>query len=174
MKRSYLKRSNKPMRRTPFKRGVFKPLRRTALRVVGHSTTSELKIEIQSVLRDIAILRDGGCVFRDYKGPMTPSYRSCGGFRKDGGLILQYEHLDTRAKAISFSDTRLGICICQRHHIFYKKQHPDEYYRIVREIIGKERSDLLTRVQNDYTPHKVDLKLELIALKQELKQLQNI
>lgn len=113
--------------------------------------------------------RDGGCVLRHYVGAITPQYRMCGGYRKDGGLILQAEHLNSRSHAVSFSDSRLVVCLCQRHHIFYKKQHPDEFYRIVRRHIGKDRSDLLTRVQEDRSPHKVDLKLELIALKNELK-----
>jgi len=144
-------------------------LRRTKLRVVGHSTTSELKKEIQAVLRQIVIVRDGGCFLRNYTDRIQPSYRLCGGFRNDGELILQAEHLHSRGNALSFSDSRLVVCCCARHHLWYKKQYPDEYYKFAREFIGKERSELLNRVQEDHTPHKVDLKLELIALTQELK-----
>lgn len=152
------------MKRTPLKRSS-KPLKRTKLRLVGHSTTSELKIEIQALLRQIVIKRDGGCVLRNY-----PETGACGGYRKDGELILQAEHLHTRSNAASFADTRLVICLCSRHHIFYKPQHADEYYKIVRKHIGTIRSILLDRVQQDYSPHKVDLKMEKIALEQELKK----
>ncbi len=153
------------MKRTPFKRKAYKPLKRTKIRVAGHSSTSDLKREIQAILRQITTYRDGGCILRHY-----PRTGMCGGHRKDGELILQAEHLHTRSNASSFADTRLVVCLCQRHHIFYKPQHADEYYRIVREHIGKERSDLLTRVQSDYSPHKQDLKMDLLALKQELKK----
>lgn len=145
-----------------------KALRRTKLRIVGHSTTSELRTEIQAVLRQIGILRDGGCFLRFY-----PEAGACGGFTKDGTLILQFEHLHTRANAASFSDSRLGVCICLRHHIYWKPQFSDRYNELAENFIGKERSDLWKRVREDRSPHKIDLKLELIALKQELKTLQN-
>lgn len=149
-------------------------MKRTRIRLVGHSTTTELKNEIQGILRELVLLRDGGCILRHYRDEITPQYRECGCFTNDGVLVLQAEHLHTRASANSFSDSRLVVCLCKRHHIYYKPQHADEYYRIVRKHIGKERSELLDRVQNDFMPHKVDLKLELIALKQELKQYENL
>lgn len=159
------------LKRSPFKQKLCKPLRRTKLRLVGHSSTSELKAEIQGLLREIVIQRDGGCILRHYSLKITHQYQNCGGFRKDGNLILQAEHLHTRSSAASFSDSRLVVCLCQRHHGYYKPQHADEYYRIVKEHIGIERSKLLTAVQNDHTPHKTDLKLELLALKKELETL---
>jgi hypothetical protein len=164
-----MKRST-PLKRTAFKRSTT-PMKRTKLRVAGVSTTADLKKEIQDMLRKIVILRDGGCILRNHSHEITNQYRECGGFRKDGGLILQAEHLHTRSNAASFSDSRLVICICKRHHIYYKPQHADEYYRIVKNHIGKERTQLLERVQNDHRPYKVDLKIELIALEQEYKKL---
>lgn len=171
MKRGTFKKKNwKPLKRTPFTVKAFKPLRRTRLRVAGTSSTSELKREAQSILRAIVISRDKGCILRNYENELNPQYRECGGYRKDGEMILQAEHLHTRSNASSFADTRLVICLCQRHHIYYKPQHSDEYYRIVRKHIGKERSDLLDRVQQDRSPHKQDLRLDILALKQELKK----
>lgn len=158
------------MKRTGFKFKPRKPLRRTPLRVVGHSTTTELKNEIQALLRQIVILRDGGCILRHFKNEINPQYQECGDFRKDGQLILQAEHLHSRNNASSFSDTRLIVCICRRHHIFYKRQYPDEYYKLVKKHIGTIRSILLERVQNDHTPYKIDLKLEKIALEKELQK----
>lgn len=149
------------MKRTGFKPKPRKTLKRTRIRVAGHSTTSELKREIQALLREIVIKRDGGCWLRHY-----PESGACGGRRGDGELILQAEHLHTRSNAASFSDPRLVVCICQRHHIYWKPQHSHRYNELAEKFIGKERAMLWKRVREDHRPHKVDLKLELIALKQ--------
>jgi len=159
------------MKRTPLKtksslnRGTGQ-LRRTKLRVVGHSTALELKRDIQAILRQIVIKRDGGCILRHY-----PESGACGGRRNDGELILQAEHLHTRANSASYADHRLVVCLCQRHHIYWKPQYSDTYYEIVREHIGPERTKLLDAVKNDHRPHKMDWKLEKLALEQELKKI---
>lgn len=142
-------------------------MKRTKLRIAGHSTLSETKRDIQAVLNKIVVARDGGCILRHYAETGLCGSRET----KDGHLILQAEHLHTRANSASYADSRLVVCLCQRHHIFWKPQHSDEYYKIVRKHIGKQRSDLLDRVEADrFTPHKVDMTLALIGLKQELKQ----
>lgn len=141
-------------------------MKRTRLRVKGHSTTTEQRDEAQALLREIAIIRDGGCVFRFF-----PETGKCGDYRKDGQLVLQYDHLNSRTHSISFTDTRLGVCVCRRHHIFFKRQYPAKYEECVRKIIGEERCKLLEKVRQDYTAHKIDLKLEILALQQELKAL---
>lgn len=146
------------------------PLKRKKLRVKGISTTTELKDEIQAVLREIVILRDGGCFLRHFKNRIQPKYYNCGGYRNDGQLILQAEHLHSRGNAISFSDSRLVVCCCKRHHIFYKKEFGEEYNKFAKEFIGPVRAKLWDRVVADRSPHKVDLKLELLALKNELKK----
>ncbi len=171
MKRSWIKRGVKQLKRSSFKPKVYKPLKRTRLRIVGHSSTSELKIEIQALLRQICLIRDEVCILSHYQDQITPQYRQCGGFRKDGNMIYQAEHLLSRERAIGFTDTRLIVLLCKRHHFFYKKQYPEEYYRVIRKHIGPERSALLDRVQQDYTPYKVDLKLEKLALEKELAEL---
>lgn len=172
MKRSGFKRKpGKSMKRTPLvsktglKQGTGQ-LRRTKLRVVGHSTTSELKRDIQAILRQIVIKRDGGCILRNY-----PESGACGGYRNDGELILQAEHLHTRSNGASYADSRLAVCLCSRHHIFWKPQYSDTYYEIVRKHIGPERTKLLDAVKNDHRPHKMDWKLEKMGLEQELKQM---
>lgn len=153
------------MKKTYIKRSKI-ALKRTKLRVVGHSDVSEIKRDIQAVLREIVILRDGGCILRHYG-----ESGQCGGYRKDGELILQAEHLHTRGNSASYADHRLVVCLCQRHHIFYKPQHADEYYRIVKSHIGKERTSLLERVQEDHSAHKMDWKLELLSLERERDRL---
>lgn len=143
-------------------------MKRTKLRMRGVSETSVLKEQIQSILREIAIIRDGGCVFGKF-----PTTGACGGYDKNGRLILQFDHMNSRVHAASFSDSRLGVCACKRHHIFYKPQYPMEYERCAVEAMGKERTELLYKVRADRKPRKVDLKLELVALRQELKTLKN-
>ena len=116
------------MKRTLFKRKTHK------LAFKHSSPSNDIKDEIQGLLRSIAIIRDGGCVLRDY-----PQTGKCGGYTKDGNLILQYDHLNSRTHSISFADERLGVLVCKRHHIFYKPQYPFEYERCVIDAIGKER-----------------------------------
>jgi hypothetical protein len=159
-----------PQKRSTFKKKAYKPLKRTKLSTVGHSPTSELKRKIQAILRQIVVLRDGGCIMRHYKNEISLEYQDCGGFSSLGKLVLQAEHLHTRSSARAFSDTRLIICLCKRHHGNYKPEHTGEYYAIVRKHIGKQISDLLTEVQNDTKPYKVDLNKELLRLRQELKE----
>jgi len=61
------------MKRSGFKRKTSSEIKkigfnkRSKLRVVGHSTTAEIKQEIQSILRQIVIRRDGGCILRHYQ-----------------------------------------------------------------------------------------------------------
>ena len=131
------------------------------------SEVAKTKDRIQALCRAIVIKRDEGCIFRDY-----PESGACGGIRSDGELILQFDHLNSRAYSVSYGDTRLGVCVCKRHHIFWKRQHPDEYMRIARQHIGTKRSVLLDRVIADRKPYHVDLwdwaKVE-IALIDELE-----
>jgi hypothetical protein len=143
-----------------------KPIRRSALKVVGDNPTEVLKTEIQAILRELVTLRDGGCWLRFY-----PQAGKCGGYTNDGTLILQAEHLHTRANAASFSDSRLVVCICKRHHIYWKPQHSAEYNGLAELFIGPDRTTLWKRVREDYKSHKVDLKIELLGLKQELLEL---
>lgn len=144
------------MKRSYFKRKPTKPLKRTRLRVKGHSTTAQLKDQIQSTARKIVIIRDDGCLLKD-DGRCTE--------------ILQCEHLITRSNTKTFADLRNLICLCTYHHLFYKKQHSRMYWDRVREKIGEQRWAWLKRVEEDRTPYKVDLKLELLALEQEYKKL---
>jgi hypothetical protein len=154
------------LKRSGFKFKPRKSLKRTRIRVVGHSPVSELKKEIQALLRQAVIQRDGGCWLRHYS-----ESGACGGYRNDGELILQAEHLHTRANSASFADLRLVVCICQRHHIYWKPQHSARYNELAEKFIGKERANLWKRVREDHTPHKVDWKLALLGLKSELKKL---
>jgi hypothetical protein len=92
------------------------PQRRTSLKQKSGSDTAQIKERIQALLRAAVIQRDGGCIFRDYS-----EAGACGGYRKDGELVLRADHLNTRARNISYGDVRLAVCACQRHHIFWNR-----------------------------------------------------
>jgi hypothetical protein len=148
----------------PFGQKPRKPLKRCRLKMRGTSDASVLRELIQSALRDVVIKRDGGCILRDY-----PDTGKCGGYRKDGKLILQAEHLNSRTHTISFADSRLAVCLCKRHHIYWKPQNSARYWEIVEEMIGPKRWELFQKVKADRMSYKVDMKMALIGLKQELK-----
>lgn len=143
------------------------PLKRTkGLRMRGVSDSSVLKERIQAKLRQVVMRRDGGCMLRHY-----PETGKCGGYTKGGMLILQAEHLNSRSHMISFADSRLAICLCSRHHIFWKPQNSARYWEIVEEMIGPKRWELFQKVKADRRAYKIDLKMQLIGLEAELKKL---
>jgi hypothetical protein len=76
-----------------------------------------VKQRIQDLVRDIVIKREGGCIFRgDVPNPEGWTIPTCNGFAKDGHLILQADHLITRANSATYADTRLIVCLCKGHH----------------------------------------------------------
>lgn len=142
------------MKRTPFKRST-KPLRRTKLRLVGQSDSAKLKRDIQALVRAIVIKRDGGCILRGH-GQCTE--------------VLQGEHLITRANAGTYGDTRNIVCLCTYHHIFFKPQYSQLYWELIEKKLGPVRWAWYLRARDDRTAQKVDLKLEKLALTQELSR----
>src|SRR3990167_10632447 len=102
--------------------------RKSPLRKKGESELSQCKDRIQALLRAIAIKRDGGCVLRGWAA------RPCSGWNKKGELILQYDHLITRTRNISYGDPRLGVCICLGHH-GWKHYNEIEYNSIIKEFL---------------------------------------
>jgi len=158
------------LRRTPFKsRG--KPLQRRAkLRVHSDQDSAVVKERIQALLRACAIARDGGCVLRHYA-----EAGACGGYRNDGQLIYQAEHLVTRSNSVSYADMRNIVCLCRHHHGHFKPEHSRLYWELIERHIGPERWAWVRRVETDHRPYRFYLsdwlKLEA-ALKAELAQYQ--
>lgn len=152
------------MKRSGFKFKPRKPMKRTRLRVAGHSTTKELKDEIQALLRQLAIKIYGTCVLSAY-----PETGACGSYKQNGELILQAEHLNSRTHTATFGDMRNIVLLCQRHHIYWKPQNSQRYWELIEKIIGKERWEWYQRAKADRRAYKVDLKLIKIALEQDLK-----
>ena len=138
-------------------------LKRTKIRVKGHSTTAQLKEDIQYLVREIVIKRDGGCILRDV--------RHCGG--DIGFAVLQADHLITRANSATFADTRLIVCLCKGCHGGWKQFNPKEYDELIKTVISTERVKLWEKCEKEsWKPKRTsarDWKLEIIALEQELK-----
>lgn len=159
-----MKRSGPLQRRTPLKS-------KTCIRVKGISETADLKDEIQRLVREIVITRDGGCILDRHYPDIPP----CNGYRKDGQLILQADHLITRANSATFADTRLIVTLCKGHHGWKSvgsNARKAQYDAIVKTILPAERVQLWERCEADsWRPHRTgayDWRLALTALRQEL------
>ena len=136
--------------------------RRVPLAKKGKSEAALLKEDIQAMVRAIVIARDGGCILQDGNTPR------CNGYNKKGELILQADHLITRANSATYADTRLIVCVCKGHH-GWKNWHKNEYDAAVREILPPDRLALWEKAEKmSWKPAKMNWKLELAALKQEL------
>lgn len=133
--------------------------------------STKIKNRIQALLRQIALIRDGGCVLENVVG-------HCNGLKGDGSLVLQYDHLNSRAFNVSFADIRLGVILCKGHHAWkhFSDSNKKLYDRLVREIIGSERTQLWDLVEEDRKPYHMSLwewtKVEISLIKdlQDLKK----
>jgi len=108
--------------------------RKKPLRKKSKSTSAKAKERIQAKIRLLVIRRDGGCILRHYS-----EAGQCGGYNKDGELILQGEHLNGRANSVSYGEPENIVCLCQYHHIFFKKQQNALYWVLVRNHVGEKR-----------------------------------
>ncbi len=138
---------------------------RSTLRNSGKSEVSLCKKRIQALLRQNAIKRDQGCVLRHYTDLLPSNYSEC-------DEILQAEHLHTRGASGSFGDMRNVVCLCRRHHIFFKPQHSQLYWEIIERHLGPEGWAWYKRVRDDHKAYPMRifdwLKLEM-ELTQQLK-----
>jgi hypothetical protein len=154
--------------------------RRTPLAAKGGSDTASIKEDIQATVRAIVIARDGGCIFGIYAAGDTltnrilPDVPQCNGYAKDGHLILQADHLITRANSATYADTRLVVCVCKGHH-GWKKWNEQRYNEIVRQLLPADRVALWDKAHAArYIPTRMtssDWAKELAALKQELRRM---
>lgn len=174
MKRSGFKtKSRKPLRRTSLKRGASPSLKKTKLRKKGKSEVSTTKDKIQDVLRDIVILRDGGCIARDQEW-----HENCGGYTKDGKLVLQADHLIEKSNSETYAMIPLVICVCKGLHGWkhFKKSNHDLYNQRMKELLPESTIKLWEKMEADsWRPKKVgayDWNLKLAELEQILKEMQ--
>lgn len=108
------------------------------------------KENIQALLRERVIERDGGCVLR-----LKTASGECGGYTNDGDLILQAEHLNGRANSVSYAELDNIVCLCMRHHIFFKRQNPALYWILIRQVLGEKRWGKVQAWILDRSPHRV-------------------
>lgn len=149
-------------------------MKRTKIRVVGDSTVADQKVEIQALAREIVILRDDGCIFKNERGHVCSGYGS-----KSGQLVLQADHLLPRSNSGTFADTRLIVCVCKGIHGWKSigsNLRKEEYDRRVKKLLPKDRVELWERCEADrYKGHtrmtSHDWKLEILNLKSELADL---
>lgn len=80
---------------------------RTPLAKKGKSETALIKKEIQTLLRELVMECDGGCILRDVR---------CGHEIGDPGIVFQAEHLIERSNSATYADPRLVVCICKGCH----------------------------------------------------------
>lgn len=139
-------------------------MRRTSLRKQGTSETALLKREIQRLLREIVIARDGGCILRDL--------RHCGGTPEEA--VMQADHLISRSNSATYADSRLVVCVCKPCHYWKSvagNLRKAEYDALIKTLLSKERVELWEQCERDsWKPRKMDWKLEILALEQELKK----
>ena len=133
-------------RRTGLQR--YTPLTsKSRLNAEGKSDSAKVKRDIQAELRRIVIARDGGCILRgSYDAP------ACGGFDKDDNLILQADHLITRANSATFADPRLVVCVCKAHHGWKSiggNARKAEYDKLVRTLLPPDRVELWNKCERD-------------------------
>lgn len=138
-------------------------LKKTKLNKESKQPIAEIKRRIQALLREIAIRRDKGCFLRN-----SHEAGKCGGYRNDGALILQFDHLNSRARALTFAREDLGVCACKRHHFYWKKQNPALYEELARKYIGPEKTKELDELIKDRASHP---KTEREWLKEEQRLL---
>ena len=147
------------MKKSPLKKSKKK------LSKKSKNPVSECKDRIQDLLRALAIKIYGGCVLRHF-----PVAGACSGYKKDGTLILQAEHLVSRTRSISYGDMRNIVCLCRGHHGFWKPQNSRLYWKLIAEHIGKKRMDWIDRVEADNKAYPMSLqdwlKIEIALFKE--------
>lgn len=165
MRRSvWKKKESKPLKRTPLRKMSLKPKKRR-IKVAGQETVKELKAEIQSLLRQIAIKRDKKCILYGIK---------CGNEVGMEGVVWQAEHLIERSNSATYADPRLIVLVCRNCHGWkhFKKSNQQQYDIWVKQRISPTRVRLWETCEaNSWYAKRVgayDWKLEILALKKEL------
>lgn len=145
----------------------YKPLKaKTRIRVAGHSETADLKKEIQRLLRQIVIIRDGLC-------------QRCGVTYGTPGVVFQCDHLLSRAHSATFAESRLCVLVCQPCHAWKSlgsNLRKGEYDAHMRTVLPAERVALWDACERDsWRPVRkgaYDWRIHIAALEQELRALQ--
>lgn len=106
-------------------------MKRSLLNVEGQSDTATIKRNIQALLRQIVIKRDGGCILRKKRWCNDP--------------VLQADHLITRANSATYGDSRLVVCVCRSCHAWKSlgsNRNKAQYDALVKTILSTDRVKL--------------------------------
>ena len=122
------------------------------------SPSSQAKKRIQKLLTQYVRLRDGGCVLK--------KFGACSGY-------TAADHIFSRASNATYADPLNLICLCQRHHIYWKPQHPMEYADFVESRLGKNYKKLKWKSQTILHMTEYDWLLTEKWLKKEIEKLEN-
>lgn len=143
--------------------------KKNMLRRTGKSESAKIKQEIQSVLRSIVMVRDGGCILRDKRG--------CGAVLGHYGVVFQADHLISRANSATYADSRLVVCVCKSCHGWKSlggNRRKAEYDEMVKSILPPKTVALWEKAEKEsWRPHRkytADWKLALVALLEEYKK----
>ncbi len=148
-----------------FGKNPRKPMKRGKLRVAGHSTTSEIKRDIQALLREIVILRDKKCILYGIKCRHEVGME---------GLVWQAEHLIERSNSATYGDSRLVVLVEKSCHYWkhITDSNKEKYDEWLRPRLSKERVELWDKCKKDsWRTSKMDWKLVKLQLEQELNKL---
>lgn len=167
------------MKRTGFKPKPRKPLKRTRIKRKSRTENAITKDDIQTYLREIVMIRDGGCVLREVQGTEIAGVKipMCNGYRNDGELILQADHLISRGNSATYADERLVVCVCKGHHGWKSvgsNLRKAQYDEVLKVILPEDRVELWRVCEADKTTHRMglyDWKLAKTALSQTLERL---
>lgn len=156
-----MKRGGPLKRKTPLKS-------KKKINVVGHSDTATIKKDIQRLLREIVIKRDGGCILRNV--------RNCNGL--PGQAVLQADHLITRANAATYGEPRLVVCVCRSCHYWKSvgsNRNKEQYDQMVWKLLPADRASLWQKCKEaSWMPtrkYATDWRLVQAHLKQELEKM---
>lgn len=145
-------------------------MKKTPIKRKSKSETALTKDDIQTYVRLIVTIRDGGCILRNKRCGVTATVQDD---KVVSDAVIQADHLVTRANGATYADTRLIVCVCKGCH-GWKHWNEDEYNALVRTILPQDRVELWDRAMADRHAHKtykMDWTLELLNLKNEYKKL---
>jgi hypothetical protein len=138
-------------------------MKRTAFRREPQSPTALCKDRIQSLLRGIVIIRDGGCILRHYVIGRLQERRRVKFFKPS---------ISIRESVTSHAATRSPSYVSVRDiHGFFKPQYRALCWNLIRRHIGDQRWAWLERVIADNRSYHMGLHewvLVEIALRDEL------
>lgn len=150
--------------------------RKSPLSKKGKSETADIKQQIQNTVRDIVILRDGGCIFqKPLMAGRSLGIPYCNGYYKAGNLIFRPTTSSSAAIAQP-TPTRAPSSASARGTMAGKSvggnQRKKEYDAIVRTLLPPDRVALWDRCEQESwratRTSAMDWKLQLAALEAEL------